>query len=149
MMRALKSICALVTLAVIAGAVGAQRRAAIEPGNHKVSALLNSEPAQVLMKTCGNCHSDHTAWPWYSRVAPFSWWIARDVREGRDRLNFSAWESYSAWQRRDKLESICGLILTGRMPPWQYTTVHPEARLTERDKQLVCAWVRKETASPK
>jgi hypothetical protein len=69
------------------------------------------------------------------------------VREGRERFNFSEWDNYSQWQGQDKLESICGLISTGRMPPWQYTTMHPEARLTEKDKNAVCAWVKEATAA--
>jgi cytochrome c551/c552 len=51
--------------------------------------------------------------------------------------------------KADKLESICGLISTGRMPPWQYTTMHPEARLSEKDKKAVCAWIEEEAAAAK
>jgi hypothetical protein len=149
MMRALKLICALAAVALIVGEVGAQHRTPMKAGNHRKSALLNSEPAKVLAKTCGNCHSDHTDWPWYSNLAPLSWWIARDVREGRKRLDFSEWDTYSQWQRQDKLESICGLISTGRMPPWQYTAMHPRARLTQRDKNAVCAWVKEEVIAAK
>jgi heme-binding protein len=105
---------------------------------------LNVKPRQVLVRACGNCHSNHTDWPWYSHVPPVSSWIAQHVREGRERLDFSEWDTYSQGQRQDKLESICGLISTGRMPPWQYTTMHPEARLTEKDKNAVCALVKEE-----
>jgi Haem-binding domain len=63
------------------------------------------------------------------------------VRKGREELNFSKWTSYSARQRRAKLDSICGLISTGRMPPWSYTMLHPEARLTATEKKRVCVWV--------
>jgi len=102
-----------------------------------------------LVRACGNCHSNHTDWPWYSHVAPVSWWIARDVREGRESLNLSEWETYSAPQRRDKLESICGLISTGRMPPRQYRSMHPEAKLTEMEKEAVCAWANEGTSGAK
>src|ERR1700692_3224166 len=117
MMRTLKSIAALLAVAVIAGQVGTEQRAAIEPRNRGLRLSPNSEPAQVLVRACGNCHSNHTDWPWYSHVAPVSGWIARDVREGRESLNLSEWETYSAPQRRDKLESMCGLISIGKMPP--------------------------------
>jgi hypothetical protein len=66
------------------------------------------------------------------------------VREGREKLDF---EKYSVWQKRDKLDSMCGLISTGRMPPWLYTTMHPEAKLTEEDKKAVCAWVKEQTVA--
>jgi hypothetical protein len=145
MTRALKSLFALAAVAVIVGQVELGHRAEIKPRNQGVPLLFNSEPARVLVRACGNCHSNRTDWPWYSHVAPVSWWIERHVREGRKRLDLSQWETYSPWQRRDKLESICGLISTGRMPPWLYTSMHPEAKLTETDKRAVCAWVKEAT----
>jgi len=102
--------------------------------------LRESEAGKVLVQACGNCHSSQTEWPWYSHVAPLSWWIQSHVRKGREELNFSKWTSYSARQRRAKLDSICGLISTGRMPPWSYTMLHPEARLTAKEKRSVCVW---------
>jgi Haem-binding domain len=145
MMRALKSIPALVAVAVIVGQVGTEQRAAVEPRNRGLRRSSNSEPVQVLVRACGNCHSNHTDWPWYSHVAPVSWWIARHVREGREKLDFSEWETYSTMQKRDKLESMCGLISTGRMPPRMYTAMHPEAKLTDENKKAVCAWVKEQT----
>jgi hypothetical protein len=143
-MRMLKFIAALAAGVLIIGQMGTARRVAGEPKINGMPMSLNVEPLQVLVRACGDCHSNHTDWPWYSHVPPVSSWIAQHVREGRGRLDFSKWDSYSQWQRQDKLESICGLISTGSMPPWQYVTMHPEARLTEKDKKAVCAWVRDE-----
>jgi len=144
--RTLKFIAALAAAALLIGLVGAAHRIAIEPKTKGLSMSLNVEPRQVLMRACEDCHSNHTDWPWYSHVPLVSSWIAQHVREGRERFNFSEWDNYSQWQGQDKLESICGLISTGRMPPWQYITMHPEARLTEKDKNAVCAWVKEATA---
>jgi hypothetical protein len=141
----LKLLFLLAAVAVIVGRVKPEQRADTDPRNQGLPLLFNAKPAQVLLRACGNCHSNHTDWPWYSHVAPVSWWIGRHVREGRDRLDFSEWETYSPWQRRDKLESICGLISTGRMPPRLYNSMHPEAKLTETEKEAVCAWVKEET----
>ena len=66
------------------------------------------------------------------------------MREGREKLDFSEWDTYSTWQKHDKLESICGLIATGRMPLRIYTAMHPGAKLTEENKKTVCAWGRKQ-----
>jgi hypothetical protein len=145
MTRTLKSLFALAVVAVIVGQVSLEQHVPIEPSNQGLPSLFNSEPAHVLVRACGNCHSNQTDWPWYSHVAPVSWWIARHVREGRHRLDFSEWLTYSPWQRRDKLESICGLISTGRMPPRLYKSMHPEAKLTEGEKIAVCAWVEEQT----
>ncbi len=147
MTRTLKSLFALAAVAVIVGQVETEQRVAVERRNQGLPLLFHSEPAQVLVRACGNCHSNHTDWPWYSHVAPVSWWVERHVREGRERLDFSEWETYSPWQRRDKLESICGLISTGRMPPRLYNSMHPEAKLTEMEKRAVCAWAKEETIS--
>jgi Haem-binding domain len=95
MTRTLKSIVALVAVAVIVGQAGTEQRAGIEPRNRGLPLLLNSEATRVLVRACGNCHSNRTDWPWYSHVAPVSWWIARHVREGREKLDFSKWETYS------------------------------------------------------
>jgi hypothetical protein len=145
MTRTLKSLFALAAVAVIVGQVELGQRADIKPRNEGVPLLFNSEPARVLVRACGNCHSNRTDWPWYSQVAPVSWWIERHVREGREQLDLSQWETYSPGQRRDKLESMCGLISTGRMPPGLYTSMHPEAKLTDTDKKAVCAWVKQVT----
>ena len=147
MMRTLKSIAPLVAVAVIVAQVGSEHRAPVEPRNRGLRLSSNSEPPQVLVRACGNCHSNHTDWPWYSHVAPVSWWIARHVREGMEKLDFSEWETYSTMQKRDKLESMCGLISIGRMPPRMYTAMHPEAKLSDENKKAVCAWVEQTVAA--
>jgi hypothetical protein len=118
---------------------GTEQRVPIEPRNQGLPLLLNPETPRVLVRACGNCHSNHTDWPWYGHVPPVSWWIGRHVREGRKKLDFSEWETYSTRQKSDMLDSMCGLVSTGRMPPRLYTAIHPEARVTEKDKKAVCA----------
>jgi Haem-binding domain len=147
--RTLKSIAVLAVLAIMVGQVRSERRVVIEPGDQKLPLPSNSQSTRVLLRACGNCHSNHTDWPWYAHIAPVSWWITRDVREGRNKMNFSLWTTYSAQQKRDRLDSICGLISTGRMPPWLYTVMHPEGKLTEADKKAVCTWTKRQTVASK
>jgi len=137
-------ILTLLAATVVVGEAGGVHHAAVEVTGAGLSLWSYPEPTRVLTRACGNCHSNHTEWPWYSHVAPISWWIAHDVREGRNKLDFSRWETYSARQKRDKSESVCGLITTGRMPPRLYTAMHPEAKLTKEDKTTVCAWAKKQ-----
>ena len=103
-----------------------------------------SEAGNTLARACGNCHSNQTELPWYGHVVPISWWIDRHVREGRQALNFTEWTTYSARRQHDELESICGVVSNGRMPPASYRVLHPESRLEAKDKKLICAWAANE-----
>jgi hypothetical protein len=108
-----------------------------------------SEVGNTLARACGDCHSNQTRLPWYGHVAPISWWIQSHVREGREELNFSDWTRYTTLQRHNELESICGVISNGRMPPASYTALHPEARLGAQDKEAVCLWAATEIEQEK
>lgn len=98
------------------------------------------EVTKIFDRACRDCHSNETAWPWYSRIAPVSWLVADDVRIGRQQLNFSEWARYSARQAENKLEEICAAVQTEAMPPKKYTLAHPEAKLTASDVKTICAW---------
>jgi len=95
----------------------------------------------VFEGSCKNCHSNQTAWPWYSYVAPFSWIVARDVHRGRSHLNFSEWGTYSAKKKEEKLEDICEQLVNGDMPDGKYLLIHRQAKLTQEEREAVCAWV--------
>jgi hypothetical protein len=95
----------------------------------------------VLKRSCFNCHSHETQWPWYSHVAPVSWLVAHDVNEGRGAMNFSNWAQYDAKERADHFKEIWDEVEDGGMPPWYYLLMHREARLSERDKQVLHDWV--------
>jgi cytochrome c551/c552 len=95
----------------------------------------------ALRRACYDCHSNETAWPWYSRVAPISWLIARDVYEGRRELNFSTWSAYEPTRRAKKLKKTVEEIREGEMPPWYYVILHPEAKLADADRAEIERWV--------
>jgi hypothetical protein len=95
--------------------------------------------AAVLDRACRDCHSNETAWPWYTQVAPLSWVWAYGVREGRKRVNFSEWASYSPEHQRGLLAASCQSASQGRMPGSAWTLLHPEARLSAQDLETVCA----------
>lgn len=96
----------------------------------------------LLRRACYDCHSDETRWPWYSRVAPLSWLIVRDVQHGRSNLDFSSWSTDPVREPTpdQRLRWMCEDIEEGEMPPDLYTLAHPEARLDEADQQLICSW---------
>ncbi len=104
------------------------------------------EVRAILRRACYDCHSNETAWPWYGRVAPVSWLLGRDVREGRREVNFSVFDTYPEKRRQRKWTEIPEQVEKSEMPPWFYVAIHPEARLTEADRAALVRWA-KESAS--
>jgi len=99
-----------------------------------------AEVLSVLRRACYDCHSNETVWPWYSRVAPVSWVIARDVHEGRAALNFSTWNRLSAKKQAEAMHESWKEVAEGEMPTWFYLALHPEARLSSADQSVLQAW---------
>lgn len=94
----------------------------------------------VFGRSCGDCHSDQTVWPWYSYVAPVSWMIANDVHSARKHVNFSEWGNYDAKQREEALENICEQVQQNQMPEKSYLLIHRDARLKDTEKEAICRW---------
>jgi Haem-binding domain len=99
----------------------------------------------VLDRSCRDCHSNGTVWPWYTQIAPVSWLMAYGVTAGRKAVNFSEWASYPAQLRRALLSASCQDASTGKMPG-PYTLLRPETRLTAQDIETICAAARKAEA---
>ena len=92
----------------------------------------------VLDRACGDCHSNATVWPWYTKVAPVSWLMKYGVAAGRKAVNFSEWAAYEPRQRRTLLAQSCEDASKGKMPG-PYTLLHPEMRLSPQDVETICA----------
>jgi hypothetical protein len=101
-----------------------------------------AELKTVLQRACYNCHSNETTWPWYSRVAPVSFLIASDVKEGRRQVNFSIWGQYTESRRARKLKEIREQVEGNKMPQWYYLLVHPDAKLSAGDKEMIVRWAK-------
>jgi len=98
----------------------------------------------MLSQKCGDCHSDNTRWPLYSRIAPSSWLVERDVAQGREHMNLSSWEKYSIDNRVDFLAKIGTQLRQGKMPLKRYLLLHPEARVSESERKLIVDWTKSE-----
>jgi Haem-binding domain len=109
-----------------------------------IESHLNVDPkvAAIFDRSCADCHSNKTRWPWYSHVAPVSWFVIDHVNEGRGNLNFSEWGTYDKDQQRGLLRDICGEVERGMMPLSSYTPLHPGAKLSAEDIAAVCEWSR-------
>jgi len=85
---------------------------------------------ELFERTCGNCHSNKTTWPWYSSIAPVSWLVQNDVDEAREHFNVSMWGE----QQRNMGSDAAAELREGEMPPWVYLLGHPEAKLNDSEK---------------
>ena len=99
----------------------------------------------VLDRSCRDCHSNGTVWPWYTQVAPVSWLMAYGVTAGRKAVNFSEWTSYPPQLQRALLSASCQDASAGKMPG-SYTLLHPEMRLSTHDIETICAAAQKAEA---
>ncbi len=90
----------------------------------------SQEIATLLKDACYDCHSNQTKYPWYTSVAPLSWWIKGHIDHGREHLNFSTWSDYPAKKASHKLEECFEVVEGKEMPMLTYWLVHPEANLS-------------------
>ena len=96
----------------------------------------SAEGRRIAVGACYDCHSNETAWPWYSHVAPMSWLVQDDVDEGRDALNFSEWD------RRQDADDLVESVVEGSMPPRPYGLLHPSSRLSGAERELLLSALR-------
>ena len=110
----------------------------------RANTRMTPEVESILRRSCNDCHSSETVWPWYSNVAPASWFLKWHVDDGRRELSFSEWATYSKRRRERKLHEMCEQVEAGAMPLKSYLPLHPGARLSDEDKRVLCEWARAE-----
>lgn len=102
---------------------------------------------QLAKLACFDCHSNETQTKWWEDVAPLSWWITNHVKEGRDALNFSEWNSGGHEGADDAIETI----RNGSMPPSYYTWLgmHGNAKLSAKERQELIDGLKRTFANSK
>ena len=106
---------------------------------------ITPEVASILDRSCNDCHSNQTRWPWYSNVAPISWFVIDHVNVGRRELNFSDWAQYSLEDQTGLLKKMCREVTEGEMPMKSYLRMHGEAVLSADDVKTLCDWAARES----
>jgi len=97
---------------------------------------------QGLLKTsCYDCHSNNTAYPWYSNIQPVKWWLADHVNSGKRHLNFDEFNTYTKEKKLKKLDEVAETVKEGEMPLSSYTIIHHNAKLSSTDKSEIEKWV--------
>jgi len=107
---------------------------------------VSPQVAAILDRSCGDCHSNKTRWPWYSNVAPVSWFVIDHVDHGRSHLNLSEWGRFNQREAQEMLTQICREVKSGNMPLSSYTPLHPGSKLSAEDVKVLCDWTNAEQA---
>jgi hypothetical protein len=143
----LKKIIKIVLIILIAGFIIAQffrpeRFTTAEVTNDEITKVFNvpENVQKILKRSCYDCHSNHTVWPWYTNISPISLLVADDVNSGRKKMNFSEWRKISVSKQSTKLQKICDNIKAGDMPLPKYLLIHRDAVLSLEEKDILCKW---------
>ncbi len=119
----------------------------VDPQADFFTNVQTPERFQKLIKnSCYDCHSNETNYPWYTDVAPVSWWVKGHIRNGRKALNFSEWENYKASKATHLLDESHEFTVETKMPLFTYTVMHPEGKLSKADRADLANWFKTEAA---
>ena len=111
-----------------------------------VGAHVPAAVRAAIDRSCRDCHSEATHFPWYSYVAPITWLVVGDVNQGREHLNLSRWNQYSLVRRERCLSEIANQVQDGGMPLRSYTWIHRDAVLSPADIDAIFTWTQEERA---
>lgn len=100
------------------------------------------EVQEILKTSCNDCHSNNTVYPWYSEIAPISWYLASHVNEGKEHLNFSEWTVYNENQKSHIIKDIEEELEEQKMPLKSYLIIHKDAKMTEDQYNTLLNWVK-------
>jgi cytochrome c len=98
---------------------------------------MPADARAVLVSKCADCHSNSTNWPIYSRIAPGSWLIERDIVEARKKMDLTGWETMPEDQQRVMAAKIVEEVRAGHMPPLQYRLLHWNANVSGADMEAL------------
>jgi heme-binding protein len=148
MQRALSRMAVLIGLALVGMQFvpTAVKRSPVPVSGIRLAQVIDPHAGAILDRSCQDCHSRHTNWPWYGRVAPVSWFLSRDVSRGLEKLDFSEWARRP--QSANERMEICDAVSDGSMPLRAYTLIHREAMLSKQDVKVICDWAAVPQAAP-
>lgn len=143
---------ALIVLGILFVAIQVVRPAKTNPPVDPAKTLratshASPEVIAVLDRACADCHSSESRWPWFSNIAPASWFIIRHVNEGRGELSMSLWGDYNVRRKARKLKEVCEQVEQHKMPMSSYLLLHGDAALSDADRRLICDWTSAETTA--
>ena len=106
----------------------------------------SQQTQDLVTRACIDCHSNETKWPWYASIAPSSWLTTIHVHAAREQLNLSEFNNLPEFRRAMVFDQMAQQVEMGSMPPKDYLILHPEARLTDAEKQQLIQGLRNTSA---
>ena len=100
--------------------------------------------AELIKSSCYDCHSNQTVYPWYSKIAPVSWYLQKHIIKGKEDLNASEYGSLDKADKIELLVDLCEVVEAGTMPLISFTLIHKEAKLSQEDIEALCTWSEEE-----
>lgn len=94
----------------------------------------------VLQRSCNDCHSNKTVYPWYAEIQPVAWWLNSHIEDGKKHFNLNNFMSLKVAVQKKKLEECIEQIENNEMPLGSYTLIHTDAKLSVHDKQMIKTW---------
>ena len=146
MKKVLRAVPVVLLVIVIASVLSRPHRSERADAPLLAGAHVPPQVLSTIERSCRDCHSEATRYPWYSYIAPVSWLIKQDVEQGREHLNFSKWNEYSVIRRERCLSEIANQVQDGGMPMSIYTFMHRDAKLSKVDVDAIFAWTQEERA---
>ena len=115
--------------------------------NPPITQDFQTDPAvkKLFMRACYDCHSNETSWPWYSKFAPVSWYVADDVKDARNHYNFSEWDKYNSKKQQKIFDAIKEEVEDRGMPLKSYLLLHHDAALTDAEILTIKQWAESQT----
>ena len=140
-----KILVGLLILFVLAQAIQPSKNQGDVNASQDISAAfpVSENVMQILKKSCYDCHSNYTSYPWYDHITPINWWVYSHIKEGKWELNFNEFASYSSRKQLKKLKEIAETVEEDEMPLPSYLITHGDARLNIDQKKLLIDWARK------
>jgi hypothetical protein len=137
-----KVLIVIISLLIIIQFIRPERNVAVAYTSTDIthSVTVSPEVKNILEKSCYDCHSNHTEYPWYANVQPIAGWLAHHVDEGKDELNFSEFDTYKLKRKTHKLKEVIEQVKKGEMPMSSYLIIHKNAALSEEQKSILVKW---------
>lgn len=137
-----KVLIVLLVILVIIQFIRPQRNQATAATGQEIENIYEvpAYVGDILKRSCNDCHTNYTSYPWYTNVQPIGWWLQDHINEGKEHLNFSIFGSYTPKKQAHKLEEVIEEVKEGKMPLQSYTYVHSSSVLNKEDAEALSAW---------